>query len=102
MYLAKAKLYDSFIRKEYTAFFIGGGDMLAIILIFAFIYFIMWFFFKALGLALKIAVFPIKLIVGLVLAIIGFVVFPALIIFFIIPLIAILVSWTIGKIISPI
>ena len=76
--------------------------MLAIILIFAFIYFIMWFFFKALGLALKIAVFPIKLIVGLVLAIITFIAFPALIIFFIIPLIAILVSWTIGKIISPI
>ena len=76
--------------------------MLTIILIFAFIYFIMWFLFKALGLVLKIALFPIKLIVGLVFAIIGFVVFPALIIFFIIPLIAILVSWTIGKIISPI
>ena len=75
--------------------------MLAIILIFAFIYFIMWFFFKALGLALKIAVFPIKLIVGLVFAIITCIAFPALIIFFAVPLIVVIISWTIGKIISP-
>ncbi|MDO4967065.1 MAG: hypothetical protein Q4E51_10215 [Lachnospiraceae bacterium] len=71
--------------------------MLALILTFAFIYFIMWLLVKIIGLAFKIALFPVKLIFSLLFAIIGYVVFPALIIFFVLPLIVVIIGALIGK-----
>ena len=71
--------------------------MLTIILIFAFIYFCMWLLVKIIGLAFKIALFPVKLAFSLIFAIIGSIVFPALIIFFVLPLIAVVIGALIGK-----
>lgn len=76
--------------------------MITLILGFGLIYFMFWLVFKGLGLVLKIALFPVKLVLTLIFAIIGYIVFPALLILFLIPLIVVFISWIIGKIISPI
>ena len=73
--------------------------MLTLILTFAFVYFIMWLSVKIIGLAFKIALFPVKLAFSLLFAIIGFVVFPALIVFFVLPLIVVIIGALIGKVI---
>lgn len=73
--------------------------MLTLILTFALIYFVMWLAVKIIGLAFKIALFPIKLAFSLIFAIIGYVVFPALIIFFVLPLIVVIIGAFIGKVI---
>ena len=66
--------------------------MLTLILTFAFLYFVMWLAVKIIGLAFKIALFPVKLAFSLLFAIIGYVVFPALIIFFVLPLIVVIIG----------
>ena len=71
--------------------------MLILILTFTLIYFVMWLLVKIIGFAFKIALFPIKLAFSIIFAIIGCVVFPALIIFFIVPLIAVTIGALIGK-----
>ena len=71
--------------------------MITIFLTFAFIYFVMWFVVKIIGLAFKIALFPVKLVFSLVFAVIGFIVFPAFIIFFLLPLIVVIIGALIGK-----
>lgn len=73
--------------------------MLTLILTFALIYFVMWLAVKIIGLAFKIALFPIKLAFSFIFAIIGYVVFPALIIFFVLPLIVVIIGAFIGKVI---
>lgn len=93
--------YYAFITKKHITF--GWRVyMITLILGFGLIYFIFWLGFKALGLVFKIALFPIKLVFTLIFAIIGYIVFPALVILFFIPLIVVLISWIIGRIISPI
>ena len=64
--------------------------MFTLILTFAFIYFVMWLLVKIIGFAFKIALFPLKLVFSLVFAIIGYIVFPALIVFFVLPIIAVI------------
>lgn len=76
--------------------------MMILILTFSLIYFVLWACFKLLGLVLEVALFPVKFIFGVAFAIIGYVVFPALLFFFMVPVIAILISWIISKIICPI
>lgn len=66
--------------------------MFTLILTFVFIYFVMWLVIKVIGLAFKIALFPVKLAFSLLFAIIGYVVFPALIIFFVLPLIVVIIG----------
>lgn len=73
--------------------------MLTLILTFAFIYFVMWLAVKIIGLVFKIALFPVKLAFSLLFAIIGYVVFPALIIFFVLPLIAVIIGALICKVV---
>jgi len=71
--------------------------MITTILTFAIIYFVIWACFKLLGLILKVALFPVKIVLSLLFAIIGYVVFPALLIFFVIPLIVVLIIGLIGN-----
>lgn len=71
--------------------------MFTLFLTFAFIYFVLWLEVKIIGLAFKIALFPVKLVFSLVFAVIGFIVFPALIIFFLVPLIVVIIGALIGK-----
>lgn len=71
--------------------------MFTLFLTFAFIYFVMWLVVKIIGLAFKIALLPVKLVFSLVFAVIGFIVFPALIIFFLVPLIVVIIGALIGK-----
>ena len=59
----------------------------------------MWLAVKIIGLAFKIALFPVKLAFSLLFAIIGYVVFPALIIFFVLPLIAVIIGALICKVV---
>lgn len=76
--------------------------MMDLIMTFALIYFILWLTFKMLGLVVKIALFPIKLAFSIIFAILGIIVFPAMVIFFMVPLIAVIGAWLIGKIFCPI
>ena len=71
--------------------------MLTLILTFMLLYFVMWLTVKIIGLAFKIALFPIKLAFSIIFAVIGYIVFPALIIFFILPLIAVIIGAFITK-----
>lgn len=77
-------------------------NMITLILTFTFIYFVMWLVFKLLGLVFKIALFPIKLLLSIIFAIVGYIVFPALVLFFMFPLLAVVCCWIFSKMFCPI
>ena len=71
--------------------------MLSLILTFAFIYCVLWVLVRVIGFILKIALFPVKLVVSLIFAVIGMVLFPAFIVLFLIPLVMVIIFRLAGK-----
>lgn len=72
--------------------------MITLLMTFGLIYFILWAVFKLLGLAIKIAFFPLKLAFGVLFGILGYVIVPVLAILFIVPIVFIISCWIFSKI----
>lgn len=73
--------------------------MITFLLTIGIIYLAFWFVINLVGIVLKVAFFPIRLIVGIILGILGFVFVTPFVIFLIIPAVILLILWSIGRVI---
>lgn len=74
--------------------------MITLLLTIGIIYFAFWFVINLVGIVLKIAFFPVRLIFGIILGILGFVFVTPFVIFLIVPAIILLILWSIGKVVA--
>lgn len=69
--------------------------LFALFLVFSFLYFVLWLTLKIVGVAVKIAFFPIRLVFGIVFGIVAFFIVSPLAILLIVPLTFLFIGWVV-------
>lgn len=71
--------------------------MITLLIVFGLIYFACWLLFTILGFVFKIAFFPLKVILGIVMGVIAFAILSPIALLFIVPVLLVLLFIIMGK-----